>query len=75
MASFVDHVTLHLRAGNGGNGCVSVRRESRPSPVQTAATVATAVTLCSSVTRGSADFARIPPCTTPFVTKRRIRHG
>ena len=27
MASFVDHVTLHLRAGNGGNGCVSVRRE------------------------------------------------
>ncbi len=27
MASFVDKVTLHLRAGNGGNGCVSVRRE------------------------------------------------
>ncbi|HZK58553.1 MAG TPA: GTPase ObgE [Cryobacterium sp.] len=27
MASFVDHVTLHLRAGNGGNGCVSVKRE------------------------------------------------
>ena len=27
MATFVDHVTLHLRAGNGGNGCVSVRRE------------------------------------------------
>jgi GTP-binding protein len=23
----VDRVTLHLRAGNGGNGCVSVRRE------------------------------------------------
>ena len=27
MVSFVDHVTLHLKAGNGGNGCVSVRRE------------------------------------------------
>lgn len=27
MATFVDSVTLHLRAGNGGNGCVSVRRE------------------------------------------------
>ncbi|MCS5722621.1 GTPase ObgE [Herbiconiux sp. CPCC 203407] len=27
MVTFVDHVTLHLRAGNGGNGCVSVRRE------------------------------------------------
>lgn len=27
MATFVDHVTLHLRAGNGGDGCISVRRE------------------------------------------------
>ncbi|UWF76695.1 MULTISPECIES: GTPase ObgE [Microbacterium] len=27
MVSFVDTVTLHLRAGKGGNGCVSVRRE------------------------------------------------
>ncbi|MCW4384648.1 GTPase ObgE [Salinibacterium sp. SYSU T00001] len=27
MATFVDHVTLHLRSGHGGNGCVSVRRE------------------------------------------------
>ncbi len=27
MATFVDRVTLHLRAGNGGNGCVSVKRE------------------------------------------------
>lgn len=27
MVSFVDQVTLHVRAGNGGNGCVSVRRE------------------------------------------------
>ncbi|SEC16196.1 GTP-binding protein [Paramicrobacterium humi] len=27
MATFVDRVTLHLTAGNGGNGCVSVRRE------------------------------------------------
>jgi len=27
MATFVDAVILHLRAGNGGNGCVSVRRE------------------------------------------------
>ncbi|AGW41563.1 GTPase ObgE [Leifsonia xyli subsp. cynodontis DSM 46306] len=27
MATFVDRVTVHLRAGNGGNGCVSVRRE------------------------------------------------
>ncbi|WP_294179963.1 GTPase ObgE [uncultured Schumannella sp.] len=27
MTTFVDRVTLHLRAGNGGNGCVSVRRE------------------------------------------------
>ncbi|TAL46500.1 MAG: GTPase ObgE [Salinibacterium sp.] len=27
MASFVDQVTLHLIAGHGGNGCVSVKRE------------------------------------------------
>src|SRR5690606_31472278 len=27
MAQFVDQVTLHLSAGDGGNGCVSVRRE------------------------------------------------
>jgi GTP-binding protein len=27
MVTFVDRVTLHLRAGKGGNGCVSVRRE------------------------------------------------
>jgi len=27
MATFVDRVTLHLKAGHGGNGCVSVRRE------------------------------------------------
>jgi GTP-binding protein len=27
MVSFVDQVTLHLHAGNGGKGCVSVKRE------------------------------------------------
>ncbi|MTE23764.1 GTPase ObgE [Microbacterium sp. ZXX196] len=27
MVTFVDEVTLHLHAGSGGNGCVSVRRE------------------------------------------------
>jgi len=27
MVTFVDTVTLHLRAGKGGNGCVSVKRE------------------------------------------------
>lgn len=27
MVTFVDKVTLHLRAGRGGNGCVSVHRE------------------------------------------------
>jgi GTP-binding protein len=27
MVSFVDQVILHLRAGNGGKGCVSVKRE------------------------------------------------
>jgi GTP-binding protein len=27
MVTFVDRVTLHLSAGRGGNGCVSVRRE------------------------------------------------
>jgi GTP-binding protein len=27
MATFVDRVTLHLRAGHGGNGCVSIKRE------------------------------------------------
>lgn len=27
MATFVDEVALHLRAGKGGDGCVSVRRE------------------------------------------------
>ena len=27
MTTFVDQVTLHLSAGDGGNGCISVRRE------------------------------------------------
>src|SRR5690606_15638749 len=27
MATFVDQVTLHLRAGHGGHGCASIRRE------------------------------------------------
>lgn len=27
MASFVDRVRVHVRGGNGGHGCVSVRRE------------------------------------------------
>ena len=27
MASFIDHVTLHVQAGKGGNGCASVHRE------------------------------------------------
>jgi GTP-binding protein len=27
MVTFVDRVQVHLRAGDGGNGCVSVRRE------------------------------------------------
>ena len=27
MATFVDQVTLHLKAGDGGDGCVSVHRE------------------------------------------------
>ncbi|MDM4761700.1 GTPase ObgE [Galbitalea sp. SE-J8] len=27
MAQFIDTVTLHLAAGHGGNGCVSVKRE------------------------------------------------
>jgi GTPase len=27
MVSFIDEVTLHLRAGNGGDGCTSIRRE------------------------------------------------
>ncbi|KAB1656788.1 GTPase ObgE [Pseudoclavibacter chungangensis] len=27
MATFVDHVTLFLKAGDGGNGCASVKRE------------------------------------------------
>lgn len=27
MVSFVDEVILHLRAGDGGNGCVSIKRE------------------------------------------------
>ncbi|MFA7497064.1 MAG: GTPase ObgE, partial [Leucobacter sp.] len=27
MATFVDQVQLHLQAGRGGDGCVSIRRE------------------------------------------------
>lgn len=27
MATFIDRVTLHAKAGDGGNGCTSVRRE------------------------------------------------
>lgn len=27
MASFVDHVVLHVTAGDGGNGCASIHRE------------------------------------------------
>ncbi len=52
MAEFVDRVTLHLLAGHGGNGCVSVHREKfKPSAAPTAATAATAATSCWSPTR------------------------
>src|SRR4051794_33808148 len=27
VASFVDHVVLHVAAGDGGNGCASIHRE------------------------------------------------
>src|SRR3954468_7911562 len=27
MTSFVDHVVLHVSAGDGGNGCASIHRE------------------------------------------------
>ncbi|MBD3143463.1 GTPase ObgE [Microbispora bryophytorum] len=27
MADFVDHVVLHIKAGDGGNGCASIHRE------------------------------------------------
>ena len=27
MVSVIDEVTVHLKAGHGGNGCVSVKRE------------------------------------------------
>ena len=27
MVTFVDQVQVHLQAGRGGNGCVSVKRE------------------------------------------------
>ncbi|MDP5026453.1 MAG: GTPase ObgE, partial [Aquiluna sp.] len=27
MITFVDQVTLHLRAGDGGDGCTSIKRE------------------------------------------------
>ena len=27
MARFIDRVVLHLQAGDGGHGCVSVHRE------------------------------------------------
>ena len=27
MADFYDHVKIYIKAGNGGNGCVSFRRE------------------------------------------------
>jgi len=52
MVSFVDQVTLHLRAGKGGNGCVSVRREKfKPLAGPDGATAATAATSCWSPTR------------------------
>ena len=28
MVSFVDQVTLHVRAGNGADGCVSIKRKN-----------------------------------------------
>ena len=27
MADFYDHVKIYIKAGNGGNGCISFRRE------------------------------------------------
>ena len=54
MVSFVDEVTLFLRAGHGGHGCVSVRRRSSShSAGPTAATAATVATSSSSRTRRS----------------------
>lgn len=51
MATFVDEVRLYLRAGDGGNGCMSIRRESSSrSLALTAAMAVTVATSCSSPT-------------------------
>ena len=48
MARFIDRVVLHLQAGDGGHGCVSVHREKfKPLGGPDAAMVATAVTSSS----------------------------
>ena len=45
MTQFVDRVVLHLKAGDGGNGCNSVRREKfMPLGGPDGVTVATAET-------------------------------
>ena len=45
MTSFVDRVVLHVRAGDGGHGCVSIHREKfKPFGGPDGATAATAAT-------------------------------
>ena len=76
MVTFVDRVTLHLRAGKGGNGCVSVKREKfKPLAGPDGATAATAATSSSSPTRRRDDAAVVPPLAAPLRRQRRVRHG
>ena len=55
MADFYDRVKIYIKAGNGGNGCISFRREKYvPTAAPTAATEGTAATSFLSSTRGQA---------------------
>ena len=76
MVTFVDRVTLHLRAGKGGNGCVSVRREKfKPLAGPDGGNGGHGGDDRARRRPPGDDAAVVPPLAAPPRRQRRVRHG
>ena len=76
MVTFVDHVTLHLRAGKGGNGCVSVQREKfKPLAGPDGGNGGDGGDVVLVADPQITHPAGVPPLAAPQRRQRRVRHG